>query len=388
MLIINARILSMSGRDEDRGYIHFNNGKIIGIGSMDKFPQKLKSELSSAFDADGYIVMPGLVDAHTHIGILEDSIGFEGDDSNEETDPATPQLRAIDAVNPFDRSFEDAVKSGVTTIVTGPGSSNPIGGQSVAIKTTGKYIDDMIVRIPLAMKMALGENPKVLDHGKDRGPSTRMSTAALIREYLQKTIRYSSDIELAKHDEDSDEPEYDIKLDSLLPVISGDLPVHFHAHRADDIFTAIRIAREFKLKYTIVHCTDGHLIANELKSLGASALVGPSMTDRSKPELKNLTFKTAGELSKAGVLTGIITDHPETPIQYLTVCAALAVKEGMPYDDALRAITINPAMICGIDDRVGSIAPGKDADFAIFDGSPLDIFTKTTAVFVNGERVV
>ena len=339
-------------------------------------------------DLDGAHIYPGFIDAHTHLGMWEDGLTFEGDDGNEETDPITPQLRAIDALNPMDRCFREALESGVTTVITGPGSANPIGGQLAAIKTAGRCIDKMIVKAPVAMKMALGENPKTVYHGKNQTPVTRMATAALIREQLRKAERYLDDTERALAEEDFDPPEYDIKCEALLPLLRrGNSRTH-PLPSADDIFTAIRIAEEFQLDYVIVHGTEGHLITEELAEKKARVLSGPILCDRSKPELRNLTPACPGKLTEAGIQTALITDHPVIPIQYLPLCAGLAVREGMDPEMALRAITIEPARICGLDDRLGSLAVGKDADFSVFRQNPLTIAAKPEKVFVGGREIV
>ena len=383
MLIIHANIHTMAGTDIKNGCVRTDDGVISEISS-----ELLKAKPGEdVIDAAGNDLYPGFVDAHTHLGMWEDGLTFEGDDGNEDTDPITPQIRAIDAINPLDHCFSEALAAGVTTVVTGPGSANPIGGQLAAIKTYGRCIDDMLVKAPVAMKMALGENPKSVYHGKNLAPVTRMGTASLIREQLFKTQRYMDEVERAKEDEDFDEPEYDIKCESLIPVLKGEVEVHFHAHRADDIFTAIRIAKEFHLNYVIIHGTEGHLIAENLKKENARVLSGPFLCDRSKPELKNLTPACPGILAKNGVLTAIITDHPVIPLQYLPTCAGLAVREGMNPEEALRAITINPAKICGIDNRVGSIEVGKDADLLLFSEDPLAMTAKPKMVFAAGKRV-
>lgn len=384
MLIQNAKIYTMAGEPIPSGWLLEQNGKIVSVGSMPA-PDLADDEV---IDVGGASVYPGFIDAHTHLGMWEDGLTFEGDDGNEDTDPVTPHLRGIDAVNPLDRCFEEACAAGVTTVVTGPGSSNPIGGQLAAVKTAGRRIDDMVVRAPVAMKMALGENPKATYHGKSQSPSTRMATAALIREELYKTQRYLEDLELSRKDEEIDPPEYDIKCEALIPVLQGELPVHFHAHRADDIFTAMRLGREFQLDYVIIHATDGHLIADDLAQENVPVLAGPILCDRAKPEMKNLTPACPGILAKHGVRTALVTDHPVIPIQYLPLCAALAVREGMDREEALRAVTITPARICHIDDRVGSLEPGKDADFSVFAEDPLQITAKPLMVFVGGHRVL
>lgn len=380
MLIVNAEIHTMVGKTIQSGSIRTKGSVIKDVVEGTLAPEKDEQVL----DAKGAGVYPGFVDAHTHLGMWEDALTFEGDDGNEETDPVTPHLRAIDAINPMDRCFTEAVAAGVTSVVTGPGSANPIGGQLAAVKTFGGRIDDMILKAPVAIKMALGENPKTVYHGKNEAPSTRMGTAALIREQLFKAKRYMEDMERAQADEDTDPPDYDMKCEALLPALRGETEVHFHAHRADDIFTAIRIAKEFHLNYVIVHGSEGHLIAESLKAENVRVLSGPFLTDRCKPELRNMTPACPGILASHGILTAIITDHPVIPIQYLPMCAALAVREGMDSEEALKAITINPAKICGLDSRIGSIEKGKDADFSLFRENPLSLTAKPETVIVNG----
>jgi len=383
MLIMHAVIHTMTGNPIENGWIRTEDGIIKEIGSNLENPQLDEKVL----DVQGAGVYPGFVDAHTHLGMWEDGLTFEGDDGNEETDPITPQLRAIDAINPIDRCFSEALAAGVTTVITGPGSANPIGGQLAAIKTYGTCIDEMLVKAPVAIKMALGENPKSVYHGKNQAPSTRMSTAALIREELFKAKRYMEDLQRAEEDEDFDAPEFDMKSEALVPALKGEIEVHFHAHRNDDIDTAIRIAKEFHLNYVIVHGTEGHLMTRRLINEGTRVLAGPFLCDRSKPELKNLTPANPGILANAGVPVAIITDHPVVPLQYLPTCAALAVREGMKYEDALKAITINPARICGIDDKVGSIEVGKDADLIVFDTNPLEMTSKPKFVIAGGKLI-
>ncbi|MDF2632717.1 MAG: amidohydrolase [Caproiciproducens sp.] len=383
MLIIHAVIHTMTSNPIENGWIRTEDGIIKGIGSDLENPQQDEKVL----DVQGAGVYPGFVDAHTHLGMWEDGLTFEGDDGNEETDPITPQLRAIDAINPIDRCFSEALAAGVTTVITGPGSANPIGGQLAAIKTYGTCIDEMLVKAPVAIKMALGENPKSVYHGKNQAPSTRMATASLIREELFKAKRYMEDLQRAEEDEDFDAPEFDMKSEALVPALKGEIEVHFHAHRNDDIDTAIRIAKEFHLNYVIVHGTEGHLMTHRLMNEGTRVLAGPFLCDRSKPELKNLTPANPGILANAGIPIAIITDHPVIPLQYLPTCAALAVREGMKYEDALKAITINPAKICGIDDKVGSIEVGKDADLIVFDTNPLEMTSKPKFVIASGKLI-
>ena len=389
LLITNAYIHTMSGKDIPNGYIFSENGKIksVASGSPDNLEntRMLNMGCAKVLDVKGAGVYPGFVDAHTHLGMWEDGLAFEGDDGNEETDPVTPQLRAVDAINPLDRCFSEALEAGVTSVVTGPGSANAIGGQMAAVKTYGTRIDDMIIKAPLAIKMALGENPKNVYHGKDETPSTRMATASLIRNEFLKAKRYADDIARAEDSDDCDMPEYDMKCEALLPALKREIQVHIHAHRADDIYTAIRISKEFGLDYVIVHGTEGYLIKDGLKMENARVLSGPILSDRCKPELKNQTPSAPGILSSNGILTAIITDHPVVPVQYLPMCAAIAVREGMEREEALKAITVNPARICGIDGRVGSIRAGMDADMAVFEGDPLDIKSKPEYVIAGGK---
>lgn len=384
MILTNAVIYTMDNAGIiPNGYICVRDGKITEIGDMASFNSDIYNG-DTMFDLKGKSVIPGIIDAHCHLGMWEDGLGFEGDDGNEDTDPALPQLRAIDAINPLDHYFDEALAAGITSVVTGPGSANPIGGQLAALKTYGKRIEHMIIKAPLAMKMALGENPKTVYHSKNASPVTRMGTASIIREQLFKAVRYADDKDNGHCNKKQDIPDYDAKLEALYPVVRKKLPVHFHTHRADDIYTALRISKEFSLNSVIVHGTEAHLIADELAKENTPVLCGPALCDRSKPEMKNLSFATPGILSRKGILTAIITDHPVTPVKYLPLCASLAIKEGMDKSEALKAVTINPAIICGIDHRVGSIASGKDADFAVFNGEPLSFYSNCTHVFING----
>lgn len=384
MDIINAKIFPMDGPCIESGYVRMENGRIRAVGPMNVYDG---GEDSETLDAGGGMLLPGFVDAHTHMGMWEDGLGFEGDDGNEDTDPSTPQLRAVDAVNPLDRCFLEALEAGVTTVITGPGSANPIGGQLCAMKTYGRRMEDMVVKAPAAMKMALGENPKTTYHGKSQTPVTRMATAAIIREQLSQAVRYRQDKLRAQEDEETEEPEFDAKCEALLPVVNGELPVHFHAHRLDDIFTAQRIAREFDLDYVIVHGTQAHLAADLMAADHVRILCGPLLCDRSKPELRDLTPANPAILQKEGVEIALITDHPVIPEQYLPLCGGLAVREGLPYEEALKSLTIVPAKICGIADRVGSITPGKDADLVLFRDDPLTVAAKPAAVFAMGRLV-
>ena len=383
MIISNAKIFLGTGKTLERGWLRVSKGKIEQV-QEGAAPQPQRDE--EVFDAAGMLLTPGFVDAHTHIGMWEDSMGFEGDDGNEDTDPCTPQLRAVDAVNPLERAFPEALAAGITTVLTGPGSSNPIGGRFTAMKTCGRCIDSMLVCAEVGMKFALGENPKVTFHSRSQTPVTRMATAALIREQLNKALRYRDDRLSAEQDPELDMPEYDAKCEALQPLLAGKQKAFFHAHRADDIFTALRIAREFRLDAVLIHCTEGHLIADELLKAHAQVIWGPMLSSRTKPELSNYTPAAPGILAARGIPAALCTDHPELPIQYLPLSAGVAVAEGMDPTAALMAITSVPARMCGIGDRVGSIAPGLDADLLLFDCDPLSVGTKPAAVWVNGQR--
>jgi imidazolonepropionase-like amidohydrolase len=383
MLLTNLKIITMDDKTIDNGFIHIKEDKINKVGDM----QSLKIKDTEVLDLSGCCALPGFIDGHCHLGMWEDSQGFEGDDGNEETDPAAPHLRAIDGIYPLDKGFDEALESGITTVVVGPGSANPIGGQLAAIKNCGRIIDKMIIKQPVGIKFALGENPKSVYHEKNQAPSTRMATAAIIREHLFKAKDYKNAVQNVQEDEDLDKPDFDFKSQSLIPLLNKEIKAYFHAHRCDDIFTAIRIAKEFDLDYVIIHGTDAHLIASELKSENSKILLGPALSNRSKPELKNLTFKTGIELEKQGIDFAIITDHPETPVNCLYLCAMLCIKEGLSKQQAFRAITINPAKICGIDNRVGSISAGKDADIVVFNDDLLNFDSKIKFVISNGKIV-
>lgn len=397
-IIKNAHIITMDkymsyGTEYENGMIVFDK-KIIYIGgTADSFVSdgktiEINEESFEIIDARGATVVPGLIDAHCHVGLFEDSIGFEGDDGNEDSDPIMPHLRAIDGINPFDRAFEDARKSGVTTVVTGPGSANVIGGQFAALKTVGICVDDMILKAPAAMKAALGENPKTVYHGKERCPLTRMGTMALLRETFIKTQEYKQlwDEYNAEPDE-IDKPEFDIKLDAMLPVINKQIPLKVHAHRADDICTAIRLAKEFDIDVTIEHCTDGEAVSDILAREKMPVMLGPTLTDRSKPELKAMSFSAYKTLSDKGISTAIITDHPEVTIDNLRLSASMAVRDGMDEEKALAGITSAAAKNCGISDRVGTLAVGMDADIAVFNKNPLDFYSVVLYTFIDGKKV-
>lgn len=388
LLIYNGLIKTMSGEDIEKGYVLAENGKIIAVGKDIKDIENRITLDTKKIDANGGWVLPGLIDAHCHVGMWEDAVGFEGDDGNESTDPIMPHLRAIDAIYHADRAFVEAYESGVTTVVTGPGSANVIGGQFVALKTYGRCVDEMIIKEPVAMKIAFGENPKTVYNEKHQAPMTRMATAAILRENLFKAKEYMQEWEEYLQDtEENDKPEYDMKLDALSKVLKKEIHFKAHAHRADDIITAMRIAKEFDVNISIEHCTDGIVIKDILKERQMQVVVGPMLSDRSKIELKNQSLATPGILSKHGIKLAIMTDHPCVPIQHLSLCAAIAVREGMEEQEALKAITINAAEIVGIADRVGSIEVGKDCDLVIFDGSPLNIQSKVANTIINGVSV-
>lgn len=377
LLIRNGLIFDAVHREPYTADILVKDGKIAEIGAG------LTADCPT-FDAAGLHIYPGFVEAHCHIGLDGSGIGFEGDDCNEMTDILTPQLRAIDGIYPQDPTFREALEAGVTTVCTGPGSANVLGGQFAVIKTAGHRVDDMIVRPFAAMKCAFGENPKRCY--KDKNNYSRMSTAAKLREALMKAQEYDAKKQAAG-DDPAKRPPLDVKLEALLPVLHGEVPLKAHAHRADDIFTAIRIAKEFGVRLTLEHVTEGHLIAEDLAQEDYPMAVGPSLTHASKFELRNKTFTTPGILAKAGCRVSIITDSPVIPQSYLPLCAALAVQAGMDPFDALRAITIRPAEHIGAADRVGSIERGKDADFVVMDGPWDAVSSGVKAVFVNGEKV-
>lgn len=374
MLICNGKILTMSETDAtyENGYVRTEGSVITEVGDMAQLEQKAGERV---LNVQGALVMPGLIDAHSHIGISEEKKGSVGDDCNEATNPITPSLRAIDAINPMDAAFHEAIAAGITGVMVGPGSANVIGGQFAFLKTHGRCLDEMLVKAPTAMKAALGENPKVNYGDKNCYPSTRMANAALLRKTLQLAARYRR------------EEGFDADMEAMLPVIKKEIPLKVHVHRADDILTAIRIAKEFEIDITLDHCTEGHLIAEHVKASGYPAIVGPDLTAKNKIEVQNMSFKTCGILHKAGVLTAITTDHPVSLLAYLPICAGLAVRAGLPLKEGYRCITINAARICGMADRLGSLEVGKDADIAVYDGNPMQTLTNTLYTIINGEIV-
>ena len=384
MLIINGTVHTMDGPVIENGYVAVSGSKIAKVGPMEGLPASWEGEV---IDAQGGHICPGFIDAHCHLGMFGDALGFESDDGNEETDPCTPHLRAIDAINPLDRCFSEARAAGVTTVLTGPGSANPISGQFAAVKTDGRWVDAMVVKAPASMKLALGENPKQVYHNRDEAPVTRMAIAAIIRENLRKAVEYGEKLDKAAQDEDTDPPDYDAKLEALLPVVRGELPVHIHAHRADDIVTGVRLSKEFGLKCVIVHGTASHLIVDFLQEEGVPVITGPCLGDRSKPELASMSLNTPALLARGGVPFAICTDHPEVPVQYLPLCAAMSVKGGLDQESALAAITISAARIAGLDKDLGSLTPGKEADLVVTDRHPLELLGNVRAVLIGGRRI-
>jgi imidazolonepropionase-like amidohydrolase len=341
---------------------------------------------ANVIDGSGKILMPGMIDAHGHAGVYEEGLGFEGSDGNEMTDPITPHLRALDAINPHEEGIPEALRAGVTAMCILPGSANVIGGQGVTVHLYGNTVEDMIIKEDGGLKMAFGENPKRVYSGQKKTPSTRMATAGILRENLVKAQNYMAKQEQAKAD--PDKPfERDLKMEVLVRVLKREIPIRAHAHRADDIMTALRIAKEFSLDISIEHCTEGHKITKELKEAGVWALVGPTISNRSKVELQELSFNTLKVLWEAGVPVTITMDHPVVPVGYLPTAAGYAVKAGLPYEEALKAITLNPAKVLGIDDRYGSLEVGKMADVVLWSGDPLEIQSEVETVLIHGDIV-
>ena len=372
MLFKNATIYTME-QEPFVGDFKIDKGVFTEVGK-----NLTANEGEDVQDLNGLFVFPGLVESHCHLGMEETAIRFEGDDVNEITDPITPNMRGIDGCNPMDETIESALKGGVTTVSAGPGSANVLGGTFFAYKTKGNCIDEMTIENPIAMKAAFGENPKRCYQGKKI--DTRMQISALLRETLEKTKEYM------KKKEDGKDVAYDQKLEAMIPVVKRELPLKCHAHRADDILTAIRIAKEENIKITLDHVTDARSILPQIKESGFPCICGPALTHKSKFELANMSFETPNELYKAGILFSIITDSPVIPQQYLSLSAALAAKAGLPEYEAIKAITINPAKILGLDNRVGSIKVGKDADFVICTKNILDTQNEIQSVYVDGKK--
>lgn len=389
ILVKNGCIYTMAGCNKfeviNNGHVLIKDNKIYKISkNIDEINNFIDSD-TKIIDAEGAWVMPGLIDAHSHVGISEEKKGVEGNDCNEKMEPITPYLKAIDAINTMDSAFENALRAGITSVMVGPGSSNVVGGQFVFMKTKGRRIDDLVVLEPSAMKIAFGENPKTNYGGNNMMPSTRMTIAAMLREELHEAQLYKTQKDNAKSNNQSFEEDF--RKECWLPVFEKKIPLKAHVHRVDDILTAIRIAKQYGLDMTLDHCTEGHLIAEEIKESGFPAIIGPSLAARSKIEVQYSDFKVPGVLHKAGVKVAITTDHPVTLIHTLAICAGFAAKEGLGIEEALKAITINAAEISRVDHRVGSIEVGKDADIAVFTGNPMETFTKTLYTIIDGNIV-
>lgn len=382
LLIKNGKVLTMADKILEQGDILIIDDKIAAV--EENIDITLNEE-DLLIDAKGLWVMPGIIDAHCHIGISEEKKGKEGEDCNETTSAIAPYLRAIDAINTMDPAFHNAIQAGITSVMVGPGSVSVVGGQFTFMKTHGRVIENMIVLAPAAIKVSFGENPKTTFQEMNLPPTSRMTIAAMLREELYMAQQYKKKKEHAY--EIGEEFEEDFRLEPWVPVLDKKIPLKAHVHRIDDILTAIRIAKEFDLNMTLDHCSEGHIIADEISDSGFCTILGPYLACRNKLEAQNADLKSAGVLSRKGVKVAIMTDHPVTLIQYLPIYAGLAAKKGLGIEEGLKAITINPAIICGVGDRVGSIEVGKDADIAIFTGNPMEVFTHTAYTIINGEIV-
>jgi len=377
LAITNAKIYTVTNGVIEQGSILMVNGKIAALGPTIDIPAE-----AQIVDAKGAIVTPGLIDEHTHVGGWEEGLGWEGADFNESTSPVTPHVSILDGINPADVGFADARKGGVTTVQTMPGSSNIIGGLMLAMKTSGTIVDKMVLKYPTGMKAALGENPKNTFGSKGKAPTTRMGAAALLREALLSAQQY-----VAKRERGDKDWKFDAKLENMAKVIRREIPLRIHAHRADDILTAIRIGQEFNIDFTIEHCTEGHLIAEEIVKHNVPVCVGPAVWRRAKVETKNISPTTAGVIARAGGKVAIITDHNIVPQHYFRIAVGLCIREGMPEEEALRAVTITPAEIIGVADRVGSLEVGKDADVVMWSGDPFEPLTHCLMTVIDGEIV-
>ena len=382
--IVGGRVVPIVGPEIDGGTVLIRNGKISAVGDSVTVPDGVR-----VVDAAGSWVLPGFIEAHGHVGVSEEAEGWAGQDTNELTEPVTAHVRAIDAINPADLGFRDAISGGVLAVNVNPGSGNPIGGQTVALKCWGRTVDQMALRQPSGMKAALGENPKRVYGEQKKTPSTRLGTAAVIRGALVDAANYLQriDAEQAKPEAERKPVDRDLKLEALGKVLRREIPWRQHCHRADDIATAIRIADEFGLDLVIDHGTEAHLLADIIAARGIPVIIGPLFTSRSKVELRNRSLANPGRLARAGVTIAITTDHPVVPINFLVHQASLAVKDGLDRETALAALTINPARIAGIDDRLGSIEPGKDADLVLWSGDPLDVLSRAERVFMDGVEI-
>ncbi len=380
LAITGGRILTANGEDIAEGVILIENGKIVAVERDVSVPED-----ASVIEARGKVITPGLIDAHTHLGLDEQGVGVAGDDGNESVEPITPQMRAIDGINLEDIAFDDARKAGITVSEVKPGSGNIIGGQCVIIKHAGLIVDRAVLRSPSAIKAAMGENPKNIYRSQKKSPSTRMAIAALFREAFLKSESYLERRSAAQRD--NTPFERDLKLEALGLVLEKRIPMRIHAHRADDILTALRLRDEFGFDMSVEHCTEGHKIAEELARRGVPAVVGPSMSGRYKVELRDKTFETPAVLAAAGVKVAITTDHPVVPIHQLMTAAILAIKHGLSTDLALKAITLHAAEILGVAGRIGSLEAGKDADLVVWSGHPFDLMSRVELTMIDG-RVV
>jgi imidazolonepropionase-like amidohydrolase len=379
LAIVGGRVLPIEGTPFEGGAILVEDGRITALGPDIQVPDGVER-----VDATGKVILPGLIDAHVHLGVHEEGEGWAGQDTNEMTGPVTPQVRALDAINPDDLGFQDAVNGGVLTVNVNPGSGNPIGGQTVAVRCVGRTVDEMVLRAPSGLKSALGENPKRVYGDRKELPSTRLGTAAVIRDSFVKAANYLDKLEHA-----NDEPvERDLRWEALGMVLRREIPWRQHCHRADDIATALRLADEFGYRLVIDHGTEAVLLADRIAERGVPVLIGPLLTSRSKVELRRRSIASPGKLAAAGVEISIITDHPVVPIHLLHVQAALAVKEGLDPDVALRAVTLHPARVLGIDDRVGSLGPGKAATLCVWSGDPLDVRSRVERAWIDGTPVL
>ncbi|KAB2951841.1 amidohydrolase family protein [Heliorestis acidaminivorans] len=380
-IIYGAQVWTMTGTNYAPGLVAFDEDGIIR--TVEDCPPSFEEEGVEIIDGRGQILLPGFIEAHCHVGLLEENTPVEGNDLNETSDPITPQMRALDGINPFDPAFEDALQGGVTTVCILPGSANIVGGQATIMKTGPLSWSERVVEEQSAIKCALGENPKRVYGDQKKAPITRMASAALLREAFTRAKAYQCKKEKAK--EPLTEP--DLRWEALLPLLEKKIPLRVHAHRSDDILTALRIAKEFDLPLVIEHCTEGHLIAEDLAEAKVSAVVGPSLVNRAKVEMKEITPRTSAVLHKASVPFAIMTDHPVIPIQYLPLCAGLAVKHGLEEEAALKAISISAAQILGLEKRIGTIEVGKEADLVLWKGHPFDIRSSVTTAWVKGKKV-
>ncbi len=382
--ITGGRVVPITGEPVEGGTVLIADGRITAVGAGLAVPAG-----ATVIDATGSWVLPGFIEAHGHVGVSEEAQGWAGEDTNEATEPVTAQVRAIDAINPADLGFRDAITGGVLAVNVNPGSGNPIGGQTAALKCWGRTVDEMVLRAPSGMKSALGENPKRVYGNREKMPSTRLGTAAVIRSALVDAANYLARMQAQERKPEADRTpvDRDLKLEALGRVLRREIPWRQHCHRADDIATAIRIADEFGYDLVIDHGTEAHLLADLIAARGTPVIIGPLFTSRSKVELRNRSLANPGRLAEAGVTIAITTDHPVVPIHFLVHQATLAVKEGLDPATALAALTINPARIAGIDERLGSIEPGKDADLVIWSGDPLDVRSRVRRVLIEGTEI-